>query len=48
MDIKFDLNKEGSHGLGLYIIKTLLKNYGIEYAVENNDRTFTFKIKLNE
>lgn len=46
MDIKFDLNKEDSHGLGLYIIKTLLKNYGIEYAVENNDRTFIFKIKL--
>ncbi|WIK67093.1 sensor histidine kinase [Globicatella sanguinis] len=46
MDIKFDLNKEDSHGLGLYIIKTLLKNYGIDYAVENNERMFVFKIKL--
>lgn len=46
MDIKFDLNKEDSHSLGLYITKTLLKNYGIDYAVENNERMFVFKIKL--
>lgn len=46
LDVKFDMNKEDSHGLGLYIIQTILKNYHIEYQVEQKDRTFTFKINI--
>ena len=28
-DVKFDLNKENSNGLGLYIVSNILNNYNI-------------------
>ena len=45
-EVKFDLNKENSNGLGLYIVTNLLTNYKIKYNVLQNKDTFVFKIKL--
>ena len=45
-EVKFDLNKENSNGLGLYIVSNLLTNYKIKYNVLQNKDTFVFKIKL--
>lgn len=45
-DINFDLNKENSNGLGLYIVKNLLDNYKIDYQVKKEDGHFVFMIKL--
>ena len=45
-DINFNLNKENSSGLGLYIVKNLLDNYNLIYKVENRDGMFVFKIKI--
>lgn len=45
-DINFNLNKENSSGLGLYIVKNLLENYNFIYKVENKDGMFVFKIKI--
>ncbi|WP_296257233.1 HAMP domain-containing sensor histidine kinase [uncultured Ezakiella sp.] len=45
-DINFDLNKENSNGLGLYIVKNLLDNYKIDYQVKKEDGRFVFMIKL--
>ena len=46
-DVNFDLNKENSNGLGLYIVSNLLNNYNKEYKVLQNEEFFTFKIKLS-
>lgn len=46
-EVKFDLNKENSNGLGLYIVSNLLNNYKIEYEALQNDGRFVFKIKLS-
>lgn len=43
--IEFDLNRENSNGLGLYIVSNLLNNYKIEYEAGQNDGYFIFKIK---
>lgn len=45
-DVNFDLNKENSSGLGLYIVANLLKNYRITYEAEQNQERFVFKIEL--
>lgn len=45
-DINFNLNKENSNGLGLYIVKNLLDNYNLMHKVENIDGMFVFKIKI--
>ena len=45
-EVEFDLNKENSNGLGLYIVSNLLTNYKIEYNALQNKDTFVFKIKL--
>lgn len=45
-DVKFDLNKENSNGLGLYIVSNILNNYNIKYKVSHNDEFFIFKMKL--
>lgn len=47
-DINFDLNKENSNGLGLYIVKNLLDNYKIDYQVKKEDGNFVFMIKLDQ
>nr|WP_314494801.1 HAMP domain-containing sensor histidine kinase [uncultured Peptostreptococcus sp.] len=45
-DVKFDLNKENSNGLGLYIVSNLLNNYKIGHRVLQGQSTFAFKIDL--
>lgn len=45
-EIKFDLNKENSSGLGLYIVSNLLNNYNLEYKAIQNNNHFIFKIKI--
>ena len=45
-EVEFDLNKENSNGLGLYIVSNLLNNYKIEYKALQNKDSFVFKIKL--
>lgn len=47
-DINFDLNKENSNGLGLYIVKNLLDNYKIDYQFKKEDGNFIFMIKLDQ
>ena len=44
--MKFDLNKKNSNGMGLYIVSRILSNYGIEYRIEKSDIGFVFLIKL--
>ncbi|MDY5128770.1 HAMP domain-containing sensor histidine kinase [Actinotignum urinale] len=44
-DVKFDLNKENSNGLGLYIVSNILNNYNIEYEALQDEEFFIFKIK---
>ena len=45
-DVKFDLNKENSNGLGLYIVSNILNNYNIEYKALQDEEFFIFKIKI--
>ena len=45
--MNFDLNKENSNGLGLYIVSTLLNNYKIPYEALERDGKFIFCIKLS-
>ena len=43
-EFKFDLNKENSNGLGLYIVSNLLNNYNKKFKVLQNREYFVFKI----
>ena len=45
--MNFDLQKENSNGLGLYIVSTLLKNYRIPYEILEKDGKFVFRMKLS-
>ena len=45
-DVKFDLNKENSNGLGLYIVSNILNNYNMEYKALQDEEIFIFKIKI--
>ena len=45
--MNFDLNKENSNGLGLYIVSTLLNNYKIPYEALQKGGMFVFRIKLS-
>lgn len=46
-ELNFDLNKENSNGLGLYIVRNILLNYGIKYRVDRSDIGIIFFIELN-
>ena len=46
-EINFSLNKENSNGLGLYIVKNILFNYGIKYKVEKSKIGIIFLIELS-
>lgn len=45
-EVKFDLNKENSNGLGLYIVSNILNNYNMEYKALQDEDFFIFKIKM--
>ena len=41
-----DNNEQSGSGLGLYIVKNLLKRYGLEYEIWNQKKSFSFRIDL--
>lgn len=45
-EVKFDLKKENSNGLGLYIVSNILNNYNMEYKALQDEDFFIFKIKM--
>ncbi|WP_311370585.1 sensor histidine kinase [Anaerococcus hydrogenalis] len=45
-NINFDINKENSKGLGLYIVRNILKNYEIPYKIKKNEEELIFYIKI--
>ncbi|MGX7072829.1 sensor histidine kinase [Helcococcus kunzii] len=44
--VDFNLNKEDSNGLGLYIVKNILNNYNIGYKVKHEKDKFVFMIEI--
>lgn len=44
IESQIELNKDTSHGLGLYIVCNLLNNYQIDYEIIQNQNTYLFKI----
>ena len=38
------INEQGGSGLGLYIVKNLLKRYGLKYEISDLEKSFSFKI----
>lgn len=44
IESQIELNKDTSHGLGLYIVNNLLNNYQIDYEIIQNQNTYLFKI----
>ena len=41
---KESVNKQSGSGLGLYIVKNLLKRYGLQYEICDTKKSFSFKI----
>ena len=38
------VNEQSGSGLGLYIVKNLLKRYGLQYEICDTKKSFSFKI----
>lgn len=47
-EIHFDLNKENQNGLGLYIVRNILSNYGAKYKFVKNEIGVAFYIEIIE
>ena len=45
-EVNFDLGKENSSGLGLYIVRNILLSYGIEHKLECREKSVAFMIKM--
>ena len=45
-DAHFDPKRENSNGLGLYIVRNILSNYGIDYRVARSGAGIRFSIRL--
>ena len=43
---KAGANEQSGSGLGLYIVKNLLKRYGLKYEICNQNKSFSFRIDL--
>lgn len=41
---KASVNEQSGSGLGLYIVKNLLKRYGLQYEIRDTKKSFSFKI----
>lgn len=41
---KVSVNEQSGSGLGLYIVKNLLKRYGLKYEICNQNKSFSFRI----
>lgn len=46
-EVNFDVGKENSNGLGLYIVRNILLSYGIEHRLEQGENSIEFMIKMN-
>ena len=46
-EVNFDLGKDNSNGLGLYIVRNILLSYGIEHKLERREKSIRFTIKIN-
>ena len=44
-EMPYDLKKENSNGLGLYIVKSLLTNYHVDYKIEKTQDGIRFAIR---
>lgn len=46
-EVNFDVGKDNSNGLGLYIVRNILLSYGIEHRLERGEKSIEFMIKMN-
>ena len=44
--MNFDVGKDNSNGLGLYIVRNILLSYGIEHKLERREKSIRFTIKI--
>lgn len=45
-EVNFDVGKDNSNGLGLYIVRNILLSYGIEHKLERCEKIIRFTIKI--
>ncbi|WP_456152776.1 ATP-binding protein [Mogibacterium sp.] len=45
-EVNFDVGKDNSNGLGLYIVRNVLLSYGIEHKLERREKSIRFTIKI--
>lgn len=45
-EVNFDVGKDNSNGLGLYIVRNILLSYGIEHKLERREKSIRFAIKI--
>lgn len=45
-EVNFDVGKDNSNGLGLYIVRNILLSYGIEHKLERCEKSIRFTIKI--
>lgn len=45
-EVNFDVGKDNSNGLGLYIVRNILLSYGIEHKLERREKSIRFTIKI--
>lgn len=45
-EVNFDVGKDNSNGLGLYIVRNILLSYGIEHKLERREKSIRFMIKI--
>ena len=46
-EVNFDVGKDNSNGLGLYIVRNIMLSYGIEHKLERREKSIRFTIKIN-
>ena len=45
-EVNFDVGKDNSNGLGLYIVRNILLSYGIGHKLERREKSIRFTIKI--
>jgi len=45
-EVNFDVGKDNSNGLGLYIVRNILLSYGIEHKLERREKSIRFTLNL--
>lgn len=46
-EVNFDVGRDNSNGLGLYIVRNILLSYGIEHRLERGEKSIEFMINFN-